>query len=54
MDGFSSAFNAAMENLTARLAQVRADAGAVAESSFRMAREAEETDSALASACGGL
>lgn len=51
---FSSAFNAAMENLTARLAQVRADAGAVAESSFRMAREAEETDSALTSACRGL
>lgn len=54
VNGFTSAFNAAMENLTARLDQVRADAGAVAESSFRMAREAEDADSALASACGGL
>lgn len=43
-----------MENLTARLAQVRADVGTVADSSFRMAREAEDADGALASACGGL
>lgn len=54
LGGFTGAFNSAMDNLSARLAQVRADAGAVAESSFRMAREAEDTDGALASACGGL
>ena len=54
LGGFTGAFNSAMENLSARLAQVRADAGAVAESSFRMAREAEDADGALASACGGL
>lgn len=54
LSGFTGAFNSAMENLSARLAQVRADAGAVADSSFNMAREAEEADGALASACGGL
>ena len=54
LGGFTGAFNSAMENLTARLAQVRADAGTVADSSFRMAREAEDADGALASACGGL
>ncbi|OFN76547.1 MULTISPECIES: hypothetical protein [unclassified Corynebacterium] len=54
LGGFTGAFNSAMENLSARLAQVRADAGAVAESSFRMAREAEDADGALASACGSL
>ena len=54
LEGFTSALTAAVENLSARLRQVRADAAAVAESSFRMAREAEEADQALASACGGL
>ena len=54
LGGFTGAFNSAMENLAARLAQVRADAGAVADSSFRMAREDEDADGALASACGGL
>ena len=54
LGGFTGIFNTAMENLSARLAQVRADAGAVADSSFRMAREAEDADGALANACGGL
>lgn len=54
LGGFTGAFNSAMDNLAARLAQVRVDAGSVAESSFRMAREAEDADGALASACGGL
>ncbi|MBE7364601.1 hypothetical protein INS43_05290 [Corynebacterium aurimucosum] len=54
LGGFTGTFNTAMENLAARLTQVRADAGAVADSSFRMAREAEDADGALANACGGL
>ncbi|OFT59498.1 hypothetical protein [Corynebacterium sp. HMSC05E07] len=54
LEGFTSALAAAVENLSARLTQVRADAVAVAESSFLMAREAEDADQALASACGGL
>ena len=54
LQGFTSALDAALENLSARLTQVRADATAVAESSFLMAREAEDADHALASTCGGL
>ncbi|WP_296133465.1 hypothetical protein [uncultured Corynebacterium sp.] len=53
LSGFITALEGALSNLDARLAQVRADATAVAESSFRMAREAEDSDDGLAAALGG-
>ncbi|MDO5031172.1 hypothetical protein [Corynebacterium sp.] len=43
----------ALSNLDARTAQLRADANAVAESSFIMARDAELGDVSLATALGG-
>ena len=45
--GFNEAVHAALDNIGARMTMLRRDMGHIAQSSFQMSREAEDSDAAL-------